>query len=149
MGQRCSENNDRARLNRLRSAVCVAVFGSIGEWALTCGQSKELSPHSQHGTQKAFVRGKPEDVSVYDLPAVVSLVQIITAALLLYIVPADEGKMLSPRTLSCTRKAERLRLREIKVFLLELRSLRASVICHKRACKEMIPIQKYFEFNLS
>lgn len=59
---------------------------------LTCGESKELCSHSQHGTQKAFVRGKPENISVYDLPTVVSLVQVITAALLLHIVPAGEGK---------------------------------------------------------
>lgn len=61
----------------------------------TCRKSKELSPHPQHGTQQAFVRGKPEDVSVDDLPAVVSLVQIITVALLLHIVPAGEGRRLS------------------------------------------------------
>lgn len=60
---------------------------------LTCSKSKELSPHSQNSTQQAFVRGKSEDFSVYDLPAIVSLVQIIAATLLLHIVPADEGKM--------------------------------------------------------
>ena len=60
---------------------------------LTRGQGKELGPHSQHSTQQAFVRGKPEDVSVNDLPAVVSLVQIITAALLLHVVSAGEGKV--------------------------------------------------------
>lgn len=88
--------------------MCVALFGCIWEWTLTCGKGEELSPHSQHGTQQAFVRGKPEDVSVYNLPAVVSLVQIIAAALFLHIVPTGEGKMLRARMLSCTWRAERL-----------------------------------------
>jgi len=61
---------------------------------LTCGKGEELSSHSQHGTQQAFVRGKPEDIGVYDLPAVVSLVQVVTAALFLHIVPAGGGNML-------------------------------------------------------
>lgn len=66
---------------------------------LTRCEGKELSPHSQHSTQQAFVRGKPEDVGVYDLPAVVSLVQIVTAALLLHVVPEGEGEWLSTRML--------------------------------------------------
>lgn len=59
---------------------------------LTCGEGQELSSHSQHGTQQAFVRRKPEDIGVYDLPAVVSLVQIVAAALFLHVVPAAERK---------------------------------------------------------
>ena len=53
----------------------------------TCGKGEELSSDSQHGTQKAFVGGEPEDVCVDDLPAVVPLVQIVTSALLLHVVP--------------------------------------------------------------
>ena len=53
----------------------------------TCGKGEELSSDSQHGTQKAFVGGESEDVRVDDLPAVVPLVQIVTSALLLHVVP--------------------------------------------------------------
>lgn len=57
----------------------------------TCRQGQKLSPYSEHSTQEALVRRKPEDVSVYDLPAVFSLVQVVTAALLVHIVSAGEG----------------------------------------------------------
>lgn len=33
---------------------------------------------------------EPKDISVYDLPAIVSLVQVITTCFLFYIVPAIE-----------------------------------------------------------
>lgn len=57
---------------------------------LTCGKGEELSPNSKHGTEQAFVGGEPKDISVYDLPAVVSLVQVVAAGFLLHIVPAGE-----------------------------------------------------------
>lgn len=73
--------------------LCMCVLLCTAEWMLTCGKGKELSPHSQNGTQQAFVRGEPEDFSVDDLPAVVSLVHIIAATLLLHIVPVGDGWM--------------------------------------------------------
>lgn len=73
--------------------VCVRVLLCTAECTLTCGEGEELSPHSQNGTQQTFVRGKPENFSVYDLPAVVSVVQIIAATFLIYIVPVGEVRM--------------------------------------------------------
>lgn len=60
---------------------------------LTCGKSEELSPNSKHSTEQAFVRGEPKDVGVYDLPAIVSLVQVVTACFLFHIVPAGGGNL--------------------------------------------------------
>lgn len=65
-------------------------YPSKNQKNLTCGKGEELSPNSKHGTEQAFVGGEPEDISVYDLPAIVSLVQVVTACFLLHIVPAGE-----------------------------------------------------------
>lgn len=84
----CSGDSSAQIQTDLRTSVCCRFVRVL---TLTCGQGEELSPDSQHSTQQALVRRKPKDVSVYDLPAVVPLVQIITAALFFHVVPADQG----------------------------------------------------------
>lgn len=55
---------------------------------LTRGERKELSSDSQHGAQQAFKGREPEHIGVDDFPAVISLIQVVAAALLLHVIPA-------------------------------------------------------------
>lgn len=67
--------------------------------SLTRGERKELSSDSQHGTQQAFKGRESEHVGVDDFPAVVSLIQVVTAALLLHVIPARQQPGIKNKTL--------------------------------------------------
>lgn len=96
MGQLCLENRSAQLSNRTTAVPDIAlefrpVFVQVQPCVLlTCGKSKELSSNSQYSTQQAFKGWKPEDISVYDFPAIVSLVQIIAATLFFHVVPAGK-----------------------------------------------------------
>lgn len=112
-------------------STSLQLFVCVWEWTLTCGEGKELSPHSQHGTQQAFVRGKPEDISVNNLPTIVSLVQIITATLLLHIVPTGEGKVFSPRKIRILKSKQKDHNTSLQTSM-DNSALVKFIICHKK-----------------
>lgn len=76
---------------RVHIKLCSTSFlCHVQDYRFTCGEGKKLSSHPEHSTQQAFVRREPEDISVDDLPAIVTLIQIITATIFLHIVPEEK-----------------------------------------------------------
>lgn len=61
-------------------------FGFCSAQMLTSGQSKKLSSYSKHSTQQAFVWWETKNICVNDLPAVITLIQIITAPVFFYVI---------------------------------------------------------------